>query len=190
MLSDQFAYCGCVLSAVWFRLYVWEGDVLPHCNTLLHAQKRAATIRHEIVRPRAPDTHVSPMSSWEESRALKAIKSQACKKERGTERVVRKCRQCVTWDVVLKGPSCQCRGPVRKAGCQAACLFLHADMVAGGWHVVIHCQIDADLLMDRKMDRLNRRESDKLQAYKPWELEPRGPLMAPKQSAVGCFQKS
>lgn len=131
MLSDQFAYCGCVMSAVWFRLYVWEGDVLPHCNTLLHAQKRAATIRHQTVRPRAPDTHVSPMSSWEESRALKAIKSQACKKERGTERVVRKCRQCVTWDVVLKGPSCQCRGPVRKAGCQAACLFLHADMVAG-----------------------------------------------------------
>lgn len=188
MLSDQFAYCGCVMSAVWFRLYVWEGDVLPHCNTLLHAQKRAATIRHQTVRPRAPDTHVSPMSSWEESHALKAIKSQACKKERGTERVVRKCRQCVTWDVVLKGPSCQCRGPVRKAGCQAACLFLHADMVAG-WLTCGHTLSDRCRPADGQKDG-QIKESDKLQAYKPWELEPRGPLMAPKQSAVGCFQKS
>ena len=88
----------------------------------------------------------------EKNRSHEIIKGKWVRRNKRWEWVWRKCQQCVILDMVLKEQSCQRKSPVRRAGCQAVCLFMPTDTVVD-WLTCGHTLSDRCRLTERQRAR-------------------------------------
>lgn len=93
----------------------------------------------------------------ERPRPHEIIKVNVCKSEQATGASVGKCQQCVIFRCGPGGAELSVQSPLRRAGCQAACLFLPTDMVVDCLtcgHTLSERSGPTDRQMDRKINWL------------------------------------